>query len=193
MIVNIDFRKGDNDKFLTAVSSLIAVLVKEKEPKNLYVTRINKWFDHKWLKYSGRGRVKFDGALWRDTAHDAMWRGKLTFPPFNPKQVGDQFYWHRSKDGTYSGGEQEPRWIHKRQLKPSSTNLQNRVVDFTDSGLFVWFTSNTDANMHGSVMVYVVDNKNVSAWYASFKKETDWKVEKTKGIDRECVEKWFPI
>jgi hypothetical protein len=122
-----------------------------------------------------------------------MWRGKLTFPPFNPKQIGPQFHWCRGKDGTYSGSEQEPRWIHKRQLKSSATNLQNRVADFTDSGLFVWFTSNTDVNMHGSVMVYIVDNENVSAWYASFKNETYWKVEKTKGIDRESVEKWFPI
>ncbi len=193
MIVNLDFKEGDNEKFLTAISSLIAVLVKEKEPKHLYVVRIKKWFDHKWLKYSGRGRVRFDGHSRRDTAHEPMWRGKLTFPPFNPKQIGPQFHWCRAKDGTYSGSEQEPRWIHKRQLKSSATNLQNRVADFTDSGLFVWFTSNTDVNMHGSVMVYIVDNENVSAWYASFKNETYWKVEKTKGIDRESVEKWFPI
>ena len=194
MIVNIDFKKGDNEKFMTAISSLIAVLVKEKEPKHLYVVRIKKWFDHKWLGYSGKGRVAFNyGSLAPDTALDVAWQDKLTFPPFNPKQIGTQYYWCRAKDGTYGRSEQKPRWVHKRRLKPSSSNLQNRVVDFTDSGLFVWFTSNTEENMHGSVMVYIVDNKKVSAWYASFRKETAWKVEKTKGIDKESVELWFPI
>jgi len=47
--------------------------------------------------------------------------------------------------------------------------------------------------MHGSVMVYVVDDEYVSAWYASFKKESAWVVDKTKGIDKESIEKWFPI
>ena len=193
MIVDLDLRKGDSEKFLTAISSLIAVLVKEKEPEHLYVVRIKKWFDHKWLKYSGQGRVEFDGGLWRDTSLEPMWRDKLTFPPFNPRQIGPQYHWKRKNDGTYRGSNKEPRWIHKRRLRPSSSNLQYRVADFTDSGLFVWFTSNTEVNSHGSIMVYLVENNTASAWYASFKKETDWVVERTKGIDKESVEAWFPI
>ena len=122
-----------------------------------------------------------------------MWRDKLTFPPFNPKQIGSQYHWERKDDGTYSGSKKEPRWIHKRRLRPSSSNLQYRVADFTDSGLFVWFTSYTEENSHGSIMVYLAENNTASAWYASFKKETDWIVEKTKGIDKESVEAWFPI
>ncbi len=193
MIANLDFKEGDNKKYLTALSSLIAVIVKEKTPKDLYVTRINKWFDHKWLKYSGKGRVKFDGSPFIDTALDPMWKEKLTFPPFNPKQIGDQFHWGRTKDGTYAGSEKGPRWVYKRQLRQSAVNLQNRVADFTDSGLFVWFTSNTEVNMHGSVMVYLVENEKATAWYASFKKDTDWTVDKTKGIKKEYVEKMFPF
>ena len=196
MIVNLDFEKGDSEEFLAAISSLIAVLVKDKEPKHLYVVRIMKWFDHKWLNYSGIGRKKWvsDGAVsFTDSVKEPIWRKKMTFPPFNPKQVGTQYYWCRAKDGTYRGSKKEPRWVHQRRLKPSSSNLQNRVVDFTDSGLFVWFTSNTEVNMRGSVMVYIVDKQNVSAWYASFKKETAWVVDKTKGIDKGSVELWFPI
>jgi len=193
MIVDIDLKKGDNEKFLTAISSLIAVLVKEYEPRHLYVIRIKKWFDHKWLNYSGRGRVKFDDGLRTDTALEPMWRENLTFPPFNPKQIGTQYYWCRRKDGTYGAIEKKPRWVHKRRLRPSASNLQYRVADFTDSGLFVWFTSNTEINMHGSVMVYIVDNRNTSAWYASFRKESAWEVDKTRGIDKESVASWFPI
>lgn len=192
MIVEIPTKKGDNNKFLAAVSSLIATMVAEKEPSDLYVTRINKWFDHKWLGYSGKGRVKFEGFPPIDTALDALWQDKLTFPPFNPKQIGQQFYWRRRDDGTY-GGVDDVKWIYKWKLQPSADNLNNRVVEFSDSGLFVWFTSNTETNAHGSVMVYHVDRGSVSAWYASFRQESHWIVDRTKGIDKKTVENWFPI
>ncbi len=193
MIVDIDSREGDEEKYMAAISSLIAVLVKSNQPGHLYVTRINKWFDHKWLKYSGRGRVKFEGSPLTDTALDSFWRDKLTFPPFNPKQIADQLHWHRKLDGTYGGSDKEPRWIYKRQLRSSADNLNNRVTEFTKSGLFVWFTSNTKLNMHGSIMVYLVANEEATAWYASFKQESNWMVDKTKGIEKEQVEKWFPF
>ncbi len=192
MIVEIPTKKGDNNKFMAAVSSLIATMVVEKEPNDLYVTRINKWFDHKWLGYSGKGRVKFEGFAPIDTALDAIWQNKLTFPPFNPKQIGQQLYWRRRNDGTY-GGVGDPKWIHKWKLQSSADNLNNRVVEFSDSGLFVWFTSNTETNTHGSVMVYQVAGKDVTGWYVSFRQESDWIVDRTKGIDKKTVESWFPI
>ena len=193
MIIDLEFKEGDSKEFLTAIGSLIAVLVKDQEPKHLYVVRINKWFDHKWLGYSGRGRIKFDSGLWIDTALEPMWKEKLTFPPFNPNQIGDQVHWERKEDGTYGGSKKEPRWVHKYRARSSSSNLQNRVADFTNSGLFIWFTSGTEANMHGSIMVYIVDNQNASAWYASFKKEKNWAIDRTKGIEKENVEMLFPI
>jgi hypothetical protein len=192
MIVEIPTKNSDNNKFLAAVSSLIATMVAEKKPNDLYVTRINKWFDHKWLGYSGKGRVKFEGFPPIDTALDAIWRDKLTFPPFNPKQIGQQLYWRRRDDGTY-GGVEDTKWIHKWKLQSSADNLNNRVVEFSDSGLFVWFTSNTESNTHGSVMIYQVDGKDVTGWYASFRQENDWIVDRTKGIDKKTVERWFPI
>jgi len=192
MIVDIPYREGDDKKFLAAVCSLIATLAKDKNLKDLYVTRVKKWFDHKWLRYSGKGRVAFDGYPHTDTALDTFWRDRLTFPPFNPKQIGEQLYWERKNDGTY-GGIDRPRWIHKRRLRSSAENLNNRVSDFTESGLFVWFTSNTEQNMHGSILVYTVDGNAVNAWYSSFRQETGWCIDKVKGVNKESVKKWFPI
>jgi hypothetical protein len=192
MIIYIPGKDGDDDKFLTAVSSLIATLVAERCPNDLYVTRINKWFDHKWLGYSGVGRAEFKGYAPIDTFLDPIWQDKLTFPPFNPNQISQQKYWRRRDDGTY-GGVGDPKWIHKWKLQSSANNLNNRVVEFSDSGLFVWFTSNTEPNKYGSVMIYQVDGKDVSGWYASFRQENDWIVDKTKGIDKKTVESWFPI
>lgn len=99
MIVDIPVKEGDDPKYLTAVCGLIATLVKEKSPEVLYVTRINKWFDHKWLKYSGQGRVTYDCYPFSDTSLDTFWRDKLTFPPFNPKQIGLERHWERNENG----------------------------------------------------------------------------------------------
>jgi hypothetical protein len=192
MIVDIPYKQGDDKKYLAAVCSLVATLVKEHKPKHLYVTRINKWFDHKWLRYSGMGRVAFYGSPLADTALDALWQDQLTFPPFNPKQIRQQLYWERESDGSYAGSG-EPRWIHKRRLRQSADNLNYRVADFTESGIFVWFTSNTEKNMHGSILVYSVNAGETSAWYCSFKQEVGWAIDKVKGIDKAQVEKWFPI
>lgn len=186
MIVEIPRKDGDCAVFLTALNSLIATLVAELRPEDVYVTRIKKWFDHKWLGYSGKGRVRFDGFAPIDTALDPHWQDKLTFPPFNPKQVGHQLFWRRHGDGSY-GGIDNPRWIHRRLLQSSAENLNNRVAEFSESGLFVWFTSDTEVNAHGSVMVYRVDRDSASGWYASFRRDNDWVVDRTKGIDKKTV------
>ena len=192
MIVDVPYREGDDRTYLAAVCSLVASLASSQKPTDIYVTRVRKWFDRKWLRYSGRGRVAYHGADPIDTALDAMWREKLTFPPFNPKQIGTQLHWRKRSDGSY-GGSPRPRWIHKRQLHHSAGNLNNRVADFTDSGLFVWFTSHTQNNAHGSILVYSVAGKDVSSWYASVKQESGWRIDKVDGIDRASVERHFPI
>jgi hypothetical protein len=192
MIVEIPCKEGDDRQYLAAVCSLVASLVGRHRPDNVYVMRVKKWFDRKWLGYSGRGRIAFNGSHLTDTALDSLWQDQLTFPPFNPKQIGTQMFWRRRSDGSY-GGVDKPRWIHKRQLRHSANNLNNRVVGFTDSGLFVWFTSETEKNSHGSILVYSVAGREVSAWYASFRQERSWQIDKVEGIDKSSVESCFPI
>jgi hypothetical protein len=203
MIVNIKYRDGDDKRFLTALNGLIAKIVKDYEPEHVYVIRIKKWFDHKWLKFSGKGSIQFPekgvdvprtGTFipeW-DTAWDEFYSKKLTFPPFSPKQIREQYHWKRRDDGTY-GGTKKPKWIYKPVLKPSSWNLQNRISAFANSGVFIWFSSNTEQNLQGSVMVYILTYNHELTWYASFKEETDWKVHRVKGIKKEIVQELFPL
>ena len=198
MIVNIPYEDGDDKKFLLGINSLVAALTSEINPDDVYVVRIKKWFDHKWLRYSGmgvvdfpRGRVGFGGTFGAVSSLDEHFQDKLTFPPFNPNQVGIQGYWTRKDDGTYVGVD-KPRWIYKRELAHSSDNLHRRVESFSDSGLFVWFSSYTEKNGHGCIMVYTVKDGNVETWYASLSDRTGWGIEKVKGIEKEWVQQWFP-
>ncbi len=193
MIVDVPATSDDDRSFLTNLNGLVARLVSESSPDVVYAVRINKWFDHKWLRYSGKGRVAFDyGFAGRDTALDASWQDQLTFPPFNPKQVGAQVAWRRSEDGAYERSEDQ-RPLHDPRRRHSSSNLQNRVRHFTQSGLFVWFSGLSRPNKKASVMVYSVMDEGEDAWYASLSGGRGWVVERVKGIDRETVQDWFPL
>jgi hypothetical protein len=99
MIVSIPITSGDDKTFLACIEGLIAIIVAETEPEELYIVRINKWFDHKWLKYSGKGRVAFEYDPKIDTALEVFSQDQLTFPPFNPKQVTVVLGWKRSANG----------------------------------------------------------------------------------------------
>lgn len=176
------------------LSGLVANLAAECQPELVYVIRVNKWFDHKWLRFSGMGRVAIDdsGGLVGDTALDNIWQDELTFPPFNPNQVGEQLRWHQAEHNTYLpvSGERPP---HDSARRHSSGNLQNRVRNYSTSGVFVWFSSNSKINMRASILVYTVDGKNEEAWYASFGDRDNWGVDRVKGISQKQVQEWLPL
>lgn len=192
MIVNIPPEGSDDPVFLTALNGMLANLVEAHEPGEVYFFRIDRWFDHKWLGYSGNARVAFDGQPWVDTALDSVWREKLTFPPFNPNRVLEQISFRRVGNGYRRNN--DVRTIHGSVRSHSAGNLQNRVADFTQSGLFVWFSSNTEDLDHASVMSYAVEGDTAQSWFASFRrKETSWTVHRVKGVDESYVRSWFPL
>ena len=194
VIVNIPQNASDDPVFLTALNGLLANLVAAYQPGEVHFLRINRWFDHKWLRYSGRARVAFrwEGFPWIDTALDPVWREKLTFPPFNPNRVLEQISYVRVEN-VYEKTD-GARTIHSPRRSHSSKNLQNRIAEFTKSGLFVWFSSDTASLDHASVMSYGVEGDSVQSWFASFQKiEGNWKVSRVKGVAEAEVKVWFPL
>ena len=192
MIVNIPQRSSDDPVFLTALNGMLANLADAHQPNEIHFVRIDRWFDHKWLRYSGKARVAFDGQPWVDTALDPVWREKLTFPPFNPKRVLEQISFQRIKNAYRLNG--EARTIHGPLRSHSAKNLQNRVAEFAQSGLFVWYSSDTGTLDHASVMSYAVEGDAVQSWFASFrKKEGSWRVHRVKGLNETDVQSWFPL
>ncbi len=172
----------DDPAFIAMVDRIIA----SSHLPELFVIRIKNWFDHKWLRFSGIGRVGFQGAR-IDTALDEFWQKKLTFPPFTPARVLSQCYFCWTTKN-YFEEQPAPALIHDMKPKHSSANLHRRVVDFAERAAFVWFSSNSAHNQRGSVIVYMVDDSEVDAWYASFERKKEWLVTRTKGIDRHVVE-----
>ena len=193
MIVNILPNNSDDPVFLTALNGMPANLVAAYQLGEVHFIRINRWFDHKWLGFSGNARVGYDRGLpWIDTSLDPVWREKLTFPPFNPNRVLEQISYMRVEN-VYEKNN-DARTIHNPRRNHSSSNLQNRIAEFTKSGLFVWFSSDTASLDHASVMSYGVEGDSVQSWFASFQKlENTWNVRRVKGVAEADVKVWFPL
>jgi hypothetical protein len=45
---------GDASEFVEIVQSLAMGLVREQQPKRLYVIRIDNWFGPRWLQFAGK-------------------------------------------------------------------------------------------------------------------------------------------
>lgn len=181
--------QNDDPEFVELVKRMIAGCVNDGFPNTIIVVQIDNWFDHKWLGFSGKGRVRFDFGLNidRDTALDEFRQDQITLPPFSPRRVIGEFYFQREANGEYSARNPRP-YLHKRVLESSSQNLHKRIVDRVDSAVLVWFSSNTKPNLRGSVMIYEVRDREVNPWYAGFEKEEKWRVLQTKGITADQVQ-----
>jgi len=196
MLVDIAPDPGDDTAFIVALNGCVSRLVVERQPRLVYILRVTKWFDHKWLRYSGMGRVRFDGNAGlsgdRDTALDAIHGDRLTFPPFSPRNIASQRTWRCSEEGVYrrAYGLRHP---HSRVLQSSTNNLHNRVARFADSALFIWFSSGTLSAGMVALLVYGVNAGVTEAWYSSFQRSNQWAVARTKGISRRELESAFPL
>lgn len=180
----------DAQEFIRFVENAVSNLVDQICPDEFFLVRIDNWFDHKWLKFSGKAVVPYPERAapvphqlggWIDSALEERYRDKVTFPPFNPNRVLRQQYFRKA-------GVKKKRPIHRSYRECTGENLQRRVTQYSQSGVFAWFSSNTHANGRGSLMVYTVQNDDVSTWYASFLRKDGWKLGQVKGISTETVE-----
>jgi len=172
--------------FISEINIIVNNLLSSVMPKEIYCIQIDNWFDHKWLGFSGKGVVKFDGYPWIDSALDEFRQDKTTFPPFTPSRIVDEDYYLLSPSGSYDKAS-ALKLVHEKEHRSSDENLHRRVSDFSDSAIFVWYSSNTLTNHRASLMVYVVIQKTVTTWFASFVKAQTWKLNQTKGIERKQI------
>ena len=69
-------------------------------------------------------------------------------------------------------------------IQPSRNNLTKFIDRITKSGVFVWFSGDTEQSANGSLMIYTVANDSQNGWYASFRKANLWKINKVWGLSR---------
>ena len=104
------------------VDRIIDSIVSLSHPPELFVIRIKNWFDHKWFRFSGIGRVEFKGGSRIHTAIEGLWQEKLTFPPFTPARVLSECYFCWTTKNYYEE-QPAPGLIHDKKRKHSAANL----------------------------------------------------------------------
>jgi hypothetical protein len=183
MSIPIETKDTDHPEFVALVETILSRLDVGYSPDQVFIIRVRGWFDHKWLNYSGRGSVPFDSPFpdHPQVALDEFFKDQITFPPFTPKRILSQERW------VYNDQESQNRLPHKRRYERSAMNLHRRVKDHSKSGIYVWYSSETDKNRRGSVMVYHAHDGYVNTWYSSFLYADSWRLDQTKGIDRDFV------
>lgn len=183
MSIPIKNKDTDHPEFVKMLESLLYRLDAGYNPEEIFIIRVRGWFDHIWLNFSGIGRIPFDSPYpdHPQVALDEFFQDQIAFPPFTPKRILNQERW------VYSDKLSENTFPHKRRYERSAMNLHRRVKDHSKSAVYVWYSSETDKNKRGSLMVYRVIDDAVITWYASFSYDDSWRLDQTKGIDRDFL------
>ena len=167
----IAYLQNDDERFLALISGIVSTTIQDLRPADVFITRIDHWFDHKWLGFSG----KLLGAL---GVHK---RKRLTIPPFMPRRVvSHHAYTLDPRTATCHVANVPP--LHRHQQ--SSDNLTRFIDRVSQSGVFIWFSGGTADADQGSVMVYSIKAELQSGWYASFHRTDDWRLHKVQGLSR---------
>lgn len=173
----IIIKDGDAQDFIKSINKIMLGLIEKFKIKEVCLIRIKSWFDHKWLNYSGKSVVQFHGGgVVIDAALNNEWREEITVPPFNPNRVLSETFFRIEQ--TENKMFEKPRHV----LKDSNDNIHNRISIYTKNGLFIWYSSDTELNQKGSLMIYRVQDEIVSTFYASFENNKGWKIKQTKDI-----------
>lgn len=187
MALEIKQRDGDDADYIDRVRELITGALKASRVEEVYVIRIDNWFDRKWLRFSGIRAVEYKGVL-AETVIEECRQRQLTLPPFTPNRVEEcvRYCWN--------GFSARFEWGHRTLVphvwQPSTRNIQKPITDVGSSIGFVWITSNTQSNGRGSLMVYIAKDGETSAWYASLAREKQWTRPTVSGISLGDLDKF---
>jgi len=176
--------EDDAPAFLERVRHIVSGAVRTHRTDEVYIVRIDNWFDRKWLGFSGIGKFEFPGGWWRfETALYEVRKDKLTLPPFTLNRVRSRrrFIWN-----AYAGRFVRAHLRHRLHFgRPSCKNLNEPISRIGPAVTFVWYSGNTAKNDRGSLMIYVHRNDLCVAWHASMTQGSQWRPTAVTGLSRE--------
>lgn len=158
----------DDPRFVALANRLLDAAITGSRPTEVYLIRIDRWFDAKWLNFSG----KVLGAL--GVSHKP-----ITIPPFHPNRVLSETHFSTTPDSdAFAPTPAAP--LHIAQT--SAQNLTRFISRVSPSAVFFWCSSSTLSLDRGSIMLYRTEQDEVFSWYASFHKTSEWKLDRHCGI-----------
>ena len=158
----------DDPSFISLANRLLDTAIAGHRPAEVYLIRIDRWFDAKWLNFSG----KILGAL-------GVWQKPITVPPFHPNRVWSETHFSSAPESCAFVPTAAPP-LHIAQ--PSKQNLTRSISGVSRSAIFFWHSSSTIGLDRGSIMLYRTDQDEVFSWYASFHRTSGWRLDRHRGI-----------
>jgi hypothetical protein len=192
--------EGNPDReFLEIVDTVATHAMDEMECRDLFLTQIDNWFDHKWFRFSGMGRVRspFPLLYMRGPTSDpndrlysvpaSFWKKSITMPPFTPNRILSRMQFRRACSGDFIRCEiQLPQ--QREDAMRGTVNLARPIHEISDSAVFLWYSSKASRNGAASVLIYISNEDGVWPIFVGFRFKTSWRVHLTKGFRREYFE-----
>jgi len=183
---------GDDPEFLEIVE-FFAWRVSNFKPDDLFVIRVDNWFDRKWLGFSGKtmSTLMFVIADEDPSIPDPrpVWKGPggraATLPPFVPNRIVRETHL-KAADGWVSRTSQ-PERVHSLEKTPSEANLDRAILGSFTNAWFIWFSSRSEANGRGTIMFYRVRDGSTGGFWSSYLRKDRWQVDRTVNFDREVL------
>jgi hypothetical protein len=160
-------KENDNPNFIRNAEQIIVNRINLWKPNELFINRIDNWFDEKWMEFSG---AIMQGLV--------IWKVETTIPPFHPNRVENSDFYQMTSEQYVKKENAKPLHIHQK----SKNNLKRKILDFTDDGIFVWYSGNSKINGIGTIMCYHVKNSECRTFFITLTEEKGWDVSQTKGI-----------
>lgn len=133
---------GDSAEFMKKVQALVVGGARDYMSARLYVIRIDNWFGPKWLHFAGKFTAGKGFAI-------GVHKKILHVLPFVPHRV--------IAEQVFAGPNYEER-ITRPPLHIECTSelaLTRRIANVDKEAAFVWFSSEYEVQMRGSIMVYL--------------------------------------
>ncbi len=164
--MDIAVSSGDSPAFIAKVNSIVNGSIQCFSPTEIYLTKIDNWFDYKWSGFSNKVMGAFGARSF----------GTLKIPPFHPNRV--------LKSKKYSSINFET--IEEANLhiaQESSSNEKRKIMDVSDNAVFIWYSGSTNKNGQGSILVYISRNSTNSGFYVGYATDDRvWRNTKTTGM-----------
>jgi len=165
----------DDPQFIGLVSNILNACVTRYRPADVYVVEIDHCFDRKWQRFSGK-RLGLIGS----------WNQRLVIPPFDPRRVASQRFYHSEIPSSGSYHLVEARPLHIEQCGGDSGS--RRLAQVSESGVFLWYSGETMNTNQASVLLYQIDASGTLDWFASFIRNDTWKLNRVRDISRRVLE-----
>jgi len=179
--------QGDSAEFMRKTQALVVGVARDYEPARLYVVRIDNWFGPKWMHFAGKFTAGKGFAI-------GVHKTTLHVPPFVP---------HRAVAERVLAGPSFDEAVTRPPLHIECTSelaLTRRIADVDKEAAFVWFSSKSEVQKRGSIMVYLPaasaptasrrdGPRRTGAFYIGFsQREGGWEPAMLRGVSRREVD-----